>query len=178
MGKFSDRHQGVNKARQTGGGVYWEPGSYRVRIEAVKYIEEGYKGESFIIEAKVLEVLRHVDVEKRLSKGKELTFNASRKAGEIVGQVIKMDQQSAEGNINNFIRASFATIQAQKGNPQKMDSIEFEDADVDWVVGEEQPCAGLELHLECYGVVTQKNNGPFTVCKYGVLDEFSAEEAA
>lgn len=34
--------------------AYFEPGLYIVQINAVKYIDSGYKGDAFVIEAKVL----------------------------------------------------------------------------------------------------------------------------
>lgn len=164
MGYFS----GVKTARQGGGGSYWTPGDYKVRVDRVIFKESGFKGTSYIVECEILEVLRAFPAEDR---GEGIKFDASRKPGEKVGHVIKLDKsevkEAALGNINNFLTACFETMAVMSGN--STEGIEIDESAVEESYGDDQPCAGLELHVHCQGIKTAKTGKPFVTTTYGVL---------
>ena len=146
MGRFS----GVNKARQSGGGNWWKKGKYRTRITKVEF-RNGHKGESYIIEGEVL-----------------ASSNPEILVGETRSQVIKMDKESALGNIGSFMGVCAAVMTGENlANP---DLNEVTEADVEASHGEDQPLVGLELEIDAYDIETKAGN-PFTVIKYKVPAE-------
>lgn len=130
----------INKAKVFGTGQFFQAGEYEIEINAVKFID-GYKGQSFIIESKVLE-----------SSSEEI------EVGSIHSQVIKLEnKETGPGNVKKFLSQAF--------------DINPEDKDTDWgelarkACGDENPMAGLRLHLSAYTVDTKKG-GKFTVHDY------------
>ena len=178
MGFFSGRN--VNKHRQSGGGNFWTPGTYHVKVAKVE-LKDGFKGTTYIIEAEVLAVL----AAKGAHKVGNAEFAASREVGDKPGQALKCEPgdkvkfEMTMGNIADFLRACFATMTAiESGEIVDPKTINVDDDDVDASYGEEQPVTGLELELYAYGIETAKDKKPFTVIQYRPLEQYRAEKAA
>lgn len=175
MGRFS----GINQKSSTGGGTYWEPGDYRAKVLGIKHKEDGFKGESYIMEFEVLEVLLSREVEKRISAGKEVVFNSSRRVGDTVSHVLKLDGENKElalGNLADFLRACHATISAQEGKYIVPKDVVLEDKDPVEAASVDQPLVDLELEVHCQGTITKKN-AAFTQVVYKIPRHLMAAAA-
>jgi hypothetical protein len=131
-----------------GGGQYFEPGLYKVKVEAVKLRESSKDGaELFIIETKILESNRE-----------------DRPAGATCSQIIKLgngvQRQTSMRDVKQFL-ASCLNIE----NPNDYVPEDGEDPDEFWANAAEAAvgggCNGVELGLEAYHIQT-KSGGTFT----------------
>ncbi len=170
MGRFS----GINNKSSTGGGVYWEPGVYKAKITGIKH-KKGFKGESYIMEFEVLDVLVKRDAEERDG----VRFNPSRRVGDVVSHVLKLEGENAElalGNLADFLRAAFATMKAKNGEIVALKDVEIGDEDPEEAASDDQPLAGLEIEVQVQGTKTKKGNA-FSNVKYLVPRDLLAQAA-
>lgn len=178
MGKFS----GINNLSGSGNGSYFEPGVYLAKIANVEWRKDGFKGESYILNFEITKVLLHRDAETRDNgEGKTLKFNASRKVGDVVSHVLKIDGEyktMALGNLADFLRASFATMKAQSGELVDPKEIDIGEEDPVEAAGVDQPLVGLELEVQVQGTITVKKKGAFNSITYKVprtlVEQFAA----
>lgn len=177
LGRFS----GMNTKTSTGGGSYFEPGVYLAKITGIKHKEAGFRGESYIMEFEILEVLVKRDPETRSApNGSEVKFNGSRKAGDVVSHVLKLDGENKElalGNLADFLRACSATMSAKNGQIITLKDVEIDDDDPVNAASEEQPLAGLELEVWVQGTITQKKQQAFNNITYKVPRDLIAQAA-
>jgi hypothetical protein len=153
MGKFA----GAIKARQSGGGNWWEPGKYRARIDRVAFIEGGYNGDSYVIECEVLE-----------------SNNPKIAVGEKRSQAINMKHASSPGNIGSFVCVGCAIKHGV--NLDNPDACEIDESDIQASYGVDQPFAGLEVEVEAMMTKTRAG-GDFTKVRYGVPSDVRSQAA-
>jgi hypothetical protein len=152
MGKFSE----INKHSQAGGGNWWKPGNYRARISSVKF-QNGFKGEAYIIECEVLR-----------------SSNPDIKIGETRSQVIKLDKESALGNIASFLRVCQAILTGEGlDNPE---ALKVDESDVIDSYGADQPLVGVEIDVNAIDIMTKKGT-PFTKIVYAVTADAKNQAA-
>ena len=152
MGRFS----GISKARQSGGGNWWLKGKFRVRISKVEF-REGHRGQSYIVESQVL-----------------TSSNPEVLVGETRSQVIKMDKESALGNIASFLCAAMASMTGE--NLDNPDANEIGESDVEASYGPDQPLVGVELNVEAIDIIT-KAGTPFTKVVYTPVKDGNVKAA-
>lgn len=141
--------QAVSSANPNGGGVYFLPGTYRVKIVACKSITTRAKDAAFVIEATIVE-----------------SSVPERAPGTKASQVINMKHDSAPGNIRAFLAAALNVDYKQVGE---------EEAEA--AVSDLQPLAGTELFLTCVMTTTKKNT-PFTLHQWSFASEPGVESQA
>lgn len=152
MGRFS----GVTKARQMGGGNWWLKGRYRAKVTKVEF-RNGHRGESFIVECEVLQ-----------------SNNPEVLVGETRSQVIKMDKESALGNIGSFLCVCMSVMTGE--NLDNPDANEIGESDVEAAYGPDQPLVGVELDVEAIDIIT-KAGKPFTKIVYHVPADVKTKAA-
>lgn len=115
-------------------------GEFYVRIINVKDVDGRQGDVFFIIEFEVLKS-SHISVVE----------------GRQYSQVIKYNQEMGPTNVKRFILA------ANGLNPNKEENEdEVGEDEVEYVLGEDQPFAGLEMDLICDVIKTKKKGEPFT----------------
>lgn len=142
--------------RQSGGGNWWKAGRYRGRVTKVEF-KDGHKGQSYIIECEVLS-----------------SSNPEIKVGETRSQVIKMDKESASGNIGSFMCVCMAILTGE--NLDNPDKCEFEESDIEASFGVDQPLVGVELEIEAIDIKTRAG-GDFTKIAYHVPADAKTQAA-
>jgi hypothetical protein len=153
MGKFATS----TKARQSGGGAWWDAGRYRARIGRVAFIEGGYNGDSYVIECEVLE-----------------SSNPKIAVGETRSQPINMKHASSPGNIGSFVCVCAALLTGK--NLDDPDACEIEESDIVASYGPDQPFVGLEVMIDA-AVVKTRAGGDFTKVQYSIPDDAKAKAA-
>lgn len=138
MGIFSS----VSTANPNGGGVYFLPGTYKVKLAAVKSIVSRAKDNCFVIEAEILE-----------------SNVPERQPGTKASQVINMKHDSAPGNIRSFIAAALNVDFKQVGEDE-----------AELAVSDLQPLSGTEMYLTAVMTTTKKNT-PFTLHQWSFASE-------
>lgn len=138
MGIFS----AVSTANPNGGGVYFLPGTYRVKIVACKSITTRMKENCFVIEAEIVN-----------------SSVPERAPGTKASQVINMKHDSAPGNIRGFLAAALNVPYEQVGEDE-----------AEAAVSDLQPLSGTEMHLTCV-MTTTKRNTPFTLHQWSFASE-------
>lgn len=142
MGKFAKSA----KERQTGGGNWWKAGKFHAKISKVEFREAGHTGDSYIIECEVLS-----------------SNNPAILVGETRSQVIKMEKESAAGNIGSFVCVCCALLSGV--NLDDPDKCEIEESDIIASYGPDQPFVGLEIDVEAIDITTRAGK-PFTKILY------------
>lgn len=137
----------ATKDRQSGGGNWWKAGSYLAKITKVEF-RNGHKGQSYIVECEVL-----------------ASNNPAVLVGETRSQVIKMDKESASGNIGSFVCVCCALLSGK--NLDNPDACEIEESDIEASCGPDQPFVGLEVAVEAVDIKT-KAGGDFTKIIYKI----------
>jgi hypothetical protein len=140
MGNF---FKDLSKASPFTQSKWFQPGNYVVEIQAVKFNSGGYKGDSFVIETKVL-------------ASKHTESNEAPKEGEIAAHIWKADGDKRDIARNTwmaFMEAVFATKAADK-------------TDAEWEAIAEQvlddnALAGTKMLLEVFNKKTRAG-GDFT----------------
>jgi hypothetical protein len=146
MGRFS----GLSQVQVFGGGQYFEPGLYKVEVEAVKLRESHKDGsELFIIEAKILESSRE-----------------DRPAGSTCSQIIKIgngvQRQTALRDVKQFLAACLDIEDPNSYVPEDGESPDqFWENAAELAVSNDQPLKGSTLSLEAYHIQTKAGH-PFT----------------
>lgn len=147
MGMFSN----VATAQVTGGGVYFEPGKYRVRVISTKIVRsQRGKGDFAIGEFEIV-----------------TSTNAARPAGSKASHVINMGNIMGPVNVKKFANAALGLNQDSEYHELEAAASEL----VGRVVNVEQLCemiyddkdellAGVELDLEVVAITTQQGK-PF-----------------
>lgn len=133
MGRFS----GVDKASWNPGGVYFEPGQFLVRIDAVKCIESRKKEEMTIVETTILE-----------------SDCAKLKRGTSCAWINMASWDTYLGNLKHF---------ASVAGECEMD--EVDEAALEMMVSEDNPYGGTLLCVKAF-TVPKKNGDPFTKCVF------------
>jgi hypothetical protein len=179
MGKFSD----LNNKSSGGNRNYFFPGTYLAEILSMKHIEKGFKGESMIVEFEIKEVLLHKNAETRTnSNGQEIKFESSRRVGDKVSSVFKLDgpnKDMALGNLADYMRALIATQNAIDGSPvESLRDVHIPDGAVEEAFGVDQPAVGMTLMVECQGTITVAKQQAFTQVVYRVPPADKLQAAA
>jgi hypothetical protein len=152
MGRFS----GLGSIRANQGGIFFKQGNYVVEIKKVEN-RTTRKGDTFIIETEILE-----------------SDNPERPAGCKPSQVIVFKPDIIEtqmGDVKQFIGAVLGIEDADSYVPedgQDLDSF-WEEA-LEGAIGDDQPCAGVKLRLNCTNRAT-KAGGNFTKHVWSPLKE-------
>lgn len=133
MGFFT----GIEQAQMSQGGIYYEVGRYRAKINAVKMITSGRDNSlKFVVETTVL-----------------ASTNPIRPAGMGVSYVVPQKFMGARGMIKEFIAA------AMQVDPRNIEQVNAEvtEAVCEMVVGPTNPLAGQEVDLEVTPAAPGKN---------------------
>lgn len=144
MGRFA----GIENARPSEGGLFFEPGVYKVRIKACKSFETRKKHTAFIVECTVLE-----------------SDNPKRPPGCEPSWVVTLDKEPALGNIKSFIAAA---------TQSKVE--EITEAVVEAVVAVANPLKGTVMRVIAQNIQTKEKKLDFTVLKWTF--DSAAEAAA
>lgn len=131
MGRFS----GVKDASWNPGGVYFEPGIFLVRVDAVKCIESRKKEEMTIVETTILE-----------------SDNPKLKRGSSCAWINMASWDTYLGNLKHFASIAGET---------EMDDVD--EAGLELMVSEENPYGGIILCVKAMNV-KKKNGEDFTKC--------------
>jgi hypothetical protein len=123
MGRFG----GIKDAKMSLGGVYFLPGNYLVRVDAVKTGETRKKDEFFVVECTVL-----------------FSDNPERKKGSSVSWMTLNSFDSYLGHIKHFISVA-----------QELEPDEVDEAGVEMVVSDDNPCMGIILRVQAVNVLTR-----------------------
>ena len=147
---------GIKNASITGGnGKFFGPGEWEVKILSVKsFLSQAVNGKPwFAVECEVLS----------FSPEALVTFKSDAprapEVGEEISWLVDMTQKSALGNIKGFVKAV-------SGKEEH----EIDETDAEALCGEDQPAAGLELHITAYNTKTSSGND-FTVCRWRLAGE-------
>jgi len=133
MGKYA----GVGGAKFNEGGVFFEPGNYLVRVDAVKEGQTRKKQGFFVVETTILE-----------------SDNPERKRGSGCSWMSLEEWDNHLGNVNHFVSV------AQQCEPEEVD-----EEGVEMVISDENPCAGVVLKVKATNVPTRAG-GTFTKVKF------------
>ena len=170
MGAFSK----INETKVFGGGQYFEPGHYRVKIKDTKMVDSSQTpGKQFVvIETEVLES----DCEK-IPAGSERS------------QVIPLGEQMSLSNVKAFVAAASGVepldddinVKVEKFWTEVLgESTNFEQiCDLIFESGQ-NPLGDEIMDLECTEIITKKNKQPFTKHHWQprVVDGGAAEAVA
>lgn len=151
MGLFSK----VADADVTGGGVYFEPGQYRVEIEAVKTVRSQRNNHDYwIVEC----LIKDSDVE-------------SRPAGSRASQVVDIGNVMGPVNIKAFVAAASGIDPEDDEINEKLiaawEELTGQELSIEEICElvcdeKENPLGGLELDLECRTIKTRAKGTDFT----------------
>lgn len=141
MGFFADNNLNVGDASPTAGGLYFQPGQYKVRVDRVKMVKSQTNGRDFFtVETTVLES----DNEK-LPEGRKPSWLV-----ELPGKF----PETALGNVKNFLLAGYGYLAKQAGEPEPtIAAIGNDEADA--ATGEENILAGVVLDVNAFNKVTK-----------------------
>lgn len=138
----SSKFKGMKEASATGGGgVYFLPGVYKVRVKKVHMLQSRKKDDLYIVEADILE-----------------SNNSDRPPGSFASWLVNMKHDAALGNIKGFLAACNGIDAADQ---EKIDE-EIDDDVADYSISEDNPLAGTEVELICTNIKT-KAGGDFTL---------------
>lgn len=140
-------HDTIGGAEAFESSQYFQPGQYIVSIKQCKYVE-GYKGQSFVIECKVLH-----------------TVSTDAKApmpGAVAAQVIKVsgDDMKKQMGLSNWKGFLGSVLGSDADNLTDQEWAQISSSAV-----EENQLAGQVIKLDCYMKETKAGN-PFTVHKW------------
>lgn len=130
MGIFGQRVK-LNEARVSGGGIYFLPGLYEVRIEACKIVGERGK-KYFLLETFILK-----------------SNNPERPAGSRCNWMVNLDLEAAPGNILGLMIAANG-LDADSPKDAKAIGDEDWDAVAEEAVGGDNPLKGELLEIEAF----------------------------
>ncbi len=153
MARKKDFFSKLPKARGSEGGVHF-PKDEHFFVEVIKCIDkDGRDDDYFIIEARVIE-----------------SSDEKCKEGFCASQVIKLSNDSAAGNVGEFLRAAYTVFSQDPENG--LDELDPSNDD-DWeeledmynvACGDDNVLEGVKLYLRTKGIITDKGKGhPFTV---------------
>lgn len=127
---------GLNDAKPSAGGVYFEPGTYTVEVLECKAGTTRKKVKFFAVDCKILE-----------------SSNPNRPAGTSASWFVKIEEDTpALANIREFLSIAF-----------NVPIEEVDEASGEMVIAEQQPLAGTVLALGVVQIITKKNKQPFNV---------------
>jgi hypothetical protein len=140
MGRFA----GLNSAQGSQGGVYFEPGNYRIIVQRCKDIETRHGKPAFIVECEI--------------KGSDV---AALPAGAKPSWFVDLSQDAAEGNIADFLRTGLRALAVAKGQDPDAVLADYTSSNdkanqyYDAVVDESNIFAGLELQVYAFNIKTR-----------------------
>lgn len=154
MGFFAERKDlDVKSATPTQGGLYFQPGNYKVEIQRVKMVKSQTNGKDFFaVETEVVES----DNEK-LGAGMKPSWLV-----ELPGAY----PETSMGNVKDFLLAGYTYLSQQAGEEAPSVS-DIGDEEADAVIGEDNLFAGAVLNVTAFNKVTRKGND-FTRVRWGV----------
>lgn len=144
---FGGLFKKVVEAKANEGGVYIEPGLFYTEIIALKMIRSFRGIDMFIAELLIL-----------------ASNNDARPVGTTMSWTAGFDKPSTAGNVKGFFEAMF---------PGEV----VDEAGMEQAVSDENPCAGVRLHIEAVHVPTRAG-GVYTKCKFRLLSEEEQAELA
>lgn len=153
MGFFADSNMDVGAADPTAGGLYFQPGNYRVQVDRVKMVKSQTNGRDFFtVETTVIES----DNEK-LGTGMKPSWLV-----ELPGKF----PATALGNVKDFLLAGYGYLFKEQGLPLPTKE-QIGDKEADEAIGEENPLAGAVLSVSAFNKVTKQGND-FTRVRWSV----------
>lgn len=150
MGMFDS----VASAEVTGGGVYFLPGKYRVRVAQVKAQRSQRSGKDFfVVECEIL-----------------TSDNPERKAGSKASQVVDIGNVMGPVNIKAFVAAASGHAPDSEGLNEALietwGALTGTHLNVsqicERVVAADNPLEGVEINLECANIKTRGTGKDFT----------------
>jgi hypothetical protein len=151
--------KGAGKKTGSRGGLYLTPGSYVLEVQRCFFIENGFKGNSYVTELKVLK-----------------STNEKLPLGSMPSYVVNMDKipELALGNVADFTRACMASLLdvqeiERPDNLMELDADEVDDTI--WESIKEANClAGAIIAAEAFNVLT-KAETDFTRINWSVPED-------
>jgi hypothetical protein len=138
----------INEARYSEGGIYVLPGVFRFEIQKCKSGHTRAQVPFFVAELAVLE-----------------SNNPERPVGSSCSYMVTLDKEPALGNIRHFCAVACGS-----------DIEEVGEAEVEAIVAENNPLAGVKIRCSAVNITTKKGQ-PFTKCKF-LPDSVGAQAAA
>src|SRR5262245_29083972 len=133
MGIFAN----IKEAKYSDGGVYVEPGVYRVQVQHVKKGRTRTAKDFFVVEMLIME-----------------SNNDKRKPGTVMSWMVTLDKEPALGNVKQFVSTATGC---------EMD--EVDEAGVEEIVSERNPLEKTILRISAVEIMT-KANRPFTKVRW------------
>ena len=150
MGLFG----GVKGQRGTQGGVYIDPGAFLLRVNQVKTFGTRQNAGAFCVETTILEC------SKLATQGKHKLH-----VGGDVSWMVTDDKEPFLGNVNDYCCAANSILL-----DEPVDADDIDEEDVEFIVGEQNPHAGLIIGCVGYNKPTKKGKD-FTRVKWMTADE-------
>lgn len=145
MGLFD----GIGQAQIGVGGVYFEPGEYEVEVVEVKAIMSRKRENLYIVAARILQ-----------------SSNPDRPIGVKASWIVNMKQDAALGDIKGFLAACNGADASNEDEVARVlrdeQGNDLTEAMAEYSVHEDQPLAGVRLHLITFQRPT-KAGGMFTI---------------
>lgn len=135
----------LGEARASGGGAYFKPGNYVIKVLGVKLVDTFAGHQSFVVEGEVLE-----------------SANSELQPGYLGAQVVAIKNailQTAMGNIKNFCAAALGIENADSYVPDgQVSPTQYWKQAATYFCADEQPLRGKVLKLFCVEVPTREKH--------------------
>lgn len=155
MGRFSK----VAKADVNGGGKWFVEGSFIVRVEKLKEVQSRQNDDLLFVECTVVE-----------------TSTPKNDVGTRASYCMKINSDSFGGNMKAFVAATQGIDPEDSEELDKIPDDEWEPL-CEYAVHKDQPLRGTYLQLTTMEIITKKEKKPYTVHKWGPIDQAAAESA-
>ena len=153
MGFFQESKLDLRSADRSEGGLYFQPGNYKVEVNRVKMVKSATTGRDFFtVETTVLE-----------------SDNDDLRPGMSPSWMVELPGKypdTALGNVKDFLLAGYGYFAKRTGDPEP-DKSAIGDEEADAAISEENVLSGAVLKVSAFNKLT-KQNKDFTRVKWGI----------